>query len=397
MFKIFKSPIKVKTPDGYKEAYGIRKIKKEAINIMFEQSKYIKASLNHKFIEKGKEILAKDLKVGNYLSGYKIIKIKNIGKINVYDLTDVNGSIYYTNDILSHNCAFLGSATTLISTEALKLMAPEEPKSLDKIFSGVKIYGEVIKGHNYLVGVDPAKDGIDSFSIQVLDITTFPFKQVASAKLDVDYLIMPEHLETLGLYYNTAFIVIENNEGAGQSIADSLYFSYQYENMYRDRDSNDKGYKKYFGFRTTKKTRPLILNMMKIFIEEGKLNIIDKNTIDEFFNFIKSDNVSEKFKAEEGYHDDMIMSLAICFAPFMHIKAFDDRELFLNALHIDLEDGVEGLKTDEYYSMLDIGGFSDGNEDTELNRYDILEKLNNTFDEDEEFELQRSLNNQSEF
>ena len=299
-----------------------------------------------------------------------------------------NGAQFFAQ---TEACEFLGSASTLISTEQLKLMIYKEPIIQDNMFQGIKIYNKPIKGHNYILGVDPAKDGIDSFAIQVIDITSFPFIQVASAKLDVDYLLTPEHLETSGLYYNEAFIVIENNEGAGQSIADMLYLNYEYPNMYKDRDEANKRYKRYYGFRTTLKTRPLIINMMKIFIEEGKLIVQDRHTIDEFFNFIKSDNHRIKYEAEEGYHDDLIMSLAIAFAPFMHIKAFDDLGLFLDVLRVTVDlDEEDSVQTTDFYSMLDTGGsFDDGIE--EVSREELLANLS-SYDPDKQFEAIRQIN-----
>jgi len=302
-----------------------------------------------------------------------------------------NGAQFFAQ---TEACEFLGSASTLISTERLKLMVPQEPVAKDTIFSGINIYEKPIKGHNYIIGIDPSKEGIDSFSIQVVDITKFPFIQVASAKLDVDYLVMPEYIETLGLYYNEAFLVIENNEGAGQSVADILYLNYEYPNMYRDRDDGDKKYKKYYGFRTTVKSRPLIINMLKIFIEEGKLIVQDRDTINEFFNFIKSDNVKKKYEAEEGYHDDMIMSLAIIFAPFMHIKAFDDFDLFLDVLRknidLDTEEDEDGVKTADYYSLLDTdGGFDDGSDDYTKDR--MLQNMS-SYDPDVAFDAMRKIN-----
>lgn len=348
---------------------------------------------------------------GTYSVQYKEYKSKSGNRLVTASWTEVphfdkKGTLLepakYKQQTISRNgaqffaqteaCEFLGSASTLISTERLKLMTPEDPIAQDNMFQGIKIYVKPIKGHNYMMGVDPAKDGIDSFSIQVIDITTFPFIQVASAKLDVDYLIMPEHLETLGLYYNEAFIVIENNEGAGQSITDMLFLNYEYPNLYRDRDTNNKGYKKYYGFRTTLMSRPLIINMMKIFIEEGKLIVQDKSTIDEFFNFIKSDNQRIKYEAEEGYHDDMIMSLAIAFAPFMHIKAFDDLQMFLDVLRVTIDmDDEESVQTSDFYSMLDTdSGFDDGVE--EITRSSLLENTS-SYDPDKAFEAMRRLNN----
>ena len=299
-----------------------------------------------------------------------------------------NGEMFFRQ---TEENEFLGSAETLISPEALKLMQESEPFSDGNLFQDIKVYENPKKGHSYIIGVDPAKDGIDSFAIQVIDITAFPFKQVASAKLDVDYLIMPEHLDTLGRYYNEAYITIENNEGAGQSIADMLYLQYEYENLYRDRDEGDTKYKKYCGFRTTTKSRPLILNLMKIFIEEGKLIVQDKNTIDEFMTFIKSEKITEKFAAEEGYHDDMVMALAIAFAPFKHLKAFDDLERFLTTIHADIDEDIQTVKTEEYYSMIaESIGFSDDEIDKPKSIMELTEQIS-SLDETESWSAVRNL------
>jgi len=397
MLKIFKSPVKIKTPTGYQKAYGIIQRFDEAIKIIFKNNTFINVSLTHKFVENNEEVEANTLCVGDTLQHNKIISIEYIGKINLYDMVDVEGgNLYYTNNLVSHNCEFLGSASTLVSTEALKAMTPEEPTRIDSIFTGIKIYKTAKKNHNYIISVDPAKDGIDSFTVQVTDITSFPFQQVASAKLDVDYLTMPEHLSELGTYYNEAYIVIENNEGAGQSVADMLFYVYEYPNMYRDRDTNDKKYKKFYGFRTTKKSRPLILNMMKIFIEEGKLIVRDQETINEFFSFIKSTNNSVKYEAEDGYHDDLVMGLAILFAPFMHLKSFDDPMTFLSLLKTDLnddEEDEENTNISKYYSLLDTAGFQSGDEDDIMTRDELL----NSLDSDDSFDSTMSLANMSRF
>lgn len=390
MLKLFKKPINVKTLTGYHKAYGISRIREEAIKISLG-SFYIKTSMSHTFDDGITSIQSCNLKIGDNLQNHVITNIENIGVILLYDMVNVEGgNLYITNNISSHNCEFLGSASTLISTDALRLMEPKEPITLDSIFSGIRIYEKVIESHSYIVSVDPAKDGIDKFAVQVTDITKFPFVQVASAQLDIDYLMMPEHLETLGLYYNEAYIVIENNEGAGQSIADMLFLTYEYPNMYRDRNTSDKGYKKFYGFRTTLKSRPLILNMMKIFIEEGKLIVNDRGTIDEFFNFIKSDNNRVKYAAEEGYHDDMVMSLALLFAPFIHIKAFDDLAMFLNVLHIDVNEEND-IGTAEYYSLLDFGSFNDTETHT-ITREELLAEAGNDYDPDAQYEAIRQLN-----
>jgi len=285
---------------------------------------------------------------------------------------------------------FLGSADTLLSGDTLKRLQAKKPIKENTIINGIKIYEEPKENNHYIVSVDPSKDGIDSFAIQVINITKFPFIQVASAKLDVDYLMMPESLNELGNYYNGAFMIIENNEGAGQSIADMLHFQYEYENLYRDRDTQDKSYKKFAGFRTTTKSRPSIINMMRIFIEENKLIINDEDTIKEFYNFIKKSG--KKFEADDGYHDDMVMALAISFAPFLHLKAYDDLNLFLESLRLDLNEDDDSIELEDFYSMLEgIGGVDDGSED-EYSKEHILESIRNSINDEDRFENINTLN-----
>jgi hypothetical protein len=40
--------------------------------------------------------------------------------------------------------------------------------------------------------------------------------------------------------YNFAYMIIENNEGAGQSIADVLFKEYEYENLHFDKKIGKK-------------------------------------------------------------------------------------------------------------------------------------------------------------
>ena len=257
---------------------------------------------------------------------------------------------------------FLGSSDTLVSGLVLNKIlervekAEKIPQSL--IANG-NMYKKVQENHNYILSVDTAKDGLDSFSLHVIDVSQFPFEQVFSANLQVDYLMMPEHLVELGMYYNAALIIIENNEGSGQSVADQLWQIYEYPNIYKDKNLDGRvGYKKYPGFRTTIKSRNLIINMLKIFLEEQKLIINDKETLNQLFTFTKRKN-GNKYEADDGYHDDLVMALAIMFAPFMEIKVFDNFELFVKQLRI--ENSTQ--KASEFLSALDIGFTTDQEED----------------------------------
>lgn len=250
----------------------------------------------------------------------------------------------------AYACEFLGSSHTLISGDVLKEIESVKPK--DRIFvqgteEFVKIYEEPLENHKYILSVDPAKDGRDYFALHMIDVTKFPFKQVASGRLQIDYLLMPNFLYDFANSYNTAFTIIENNEGAGQSIADTLKRDFEYENLYYDRTGNK--FKNYPGFRTTTKSRAQLLETLKLLIENKKLEIYDSDTILELQRFIL---VKKKFQAEEGFHDDLVMSLAIAFCLFNDIQNFEDFKEVTKSIYSESET--------DFADYITIGNFDDG-------------------------------------
>lgn len=258
-----------------------------------------------------------------------------------------HGMVYFEQNYGNN---FLGSSYTLISTEKMKEMTPKEPEMIRD--NKLNIYEYPQKGHNYFMMVDPAKDGKDAFAVQILDVTTLNFKQVASAQLDIEYLKMPAYLMEWCELYNNPHLIIENNEGAGQSIADQIHRDYEYENLYFDlENAKSRKRKKYPGFRTTRGNRSQLLNTLKLFIENGMLEIVDKATIDEFYSFILTKN---KYQADDGAHDDMIMALAIGFAPFLSTRNFDDMGALIEKMYSD------DIQSDvSFTSTLTIGSFDD--------------------------------------
>ena len=253
----------------------------------------------------------------------------------------------------AYACEFLGSSHTLISGEVLKELessTPERQMFVNGTTEFVNIYSEVEEGHKYILSCDPAKDGRDYFALHVIDITKFPFKQVVCGKLQIDYLLMPEFIYELANTYNTAFTIIENNEGAGQSIADTLKRDFEYENLYFDRDGKGDKFKKYPGFRTTPKSRNQLLETLKLLIENNKLEINDEDTIFELQRFVL---LRKKFQAEDGFHDDLVMSLAIAFCLFNDINNFEDIKKVSESIYSD-DSSVD------FTDIMTIGCFDDG-------------------------------------
>ena len=260
----------------------------------------------------------------------------------------------------AYACEFLGSSHTLISGEVLKELessTPERQMFVNGTTEFVNIYSEAEEGHKYILSCDPAKDGRDYFALHVIDITKFPFKQVVCGKLQIDYLLMPEFIFDLANTYNTAFTIIENNEGAGQSIADTLKRDFEYENLYFDRDGKGDKFKKYPGFRTTPKSRNQLLETLKLLIENNKLEINDADTIFELQRFVL---LRKKFQAEDGFHDDLVMSLAIAFCLFNDINNFEDIKKVSESIYSD-DSSVD------FTDIMTIGCFDDG---TEINNFE---------------------------
>lgn len=226
---------------------------------------------------------------------------------------------------------FLGSSATLVSGTALKNIVPlnDEEIVYNSLFHGLRIFNEPEEGHHYIITVDPKIDGADLVGIHVVDVTTLPFKQVASANLEETYLLIPSRIFDLAMYYNQGMVVVENN--IDMTIADALYYQYDYEGeVFREKKAGSKSYKNKLGFRTTTKTKKITTSMLKKFIEDGMLLIQDKQTVSELFNFIEKKNGT--FSAEEGYHDDLVMSMTLLFAPFLNIKDWDDFRGFITLM-----------------------------------------------------------------
>ena len=257
---------------------------------------------------------------------------------------------------------FLGSSSTLISSEALKTLTPmkDEEVLYNTLFDGLRIFKEPEVGHSYVLGVDPKKEGVDKLALQVIDVTNVPFIQVAAYNGDMSYLNAPAKIFDLGMYYNQAFVVVENN--IDNSIVDTLFYQYDYEGeIFREEN------KSLLGFRTTIKTKKILLSLLKKLLEESKLVIYDKKTIDEFFVFVEQKNGS--FSAEEGYHDDLVMSLMIALAPFINIKHFDDFKGFID--FVEKKRIEEEAEAEEFAKFFSGASFSTDISDADIN---MLEK-----------------------
>lgn len=320
--------LKIMTQSGWSAFKGVRKTRHTQVYTIVTQKRKFTTSLSHRFYYNNKWSFSSEVAVGDLLDGSRVLGVYRLdlrhpNYVDLYDILETGDGTYLASDTVNHNC-FIGSSYTLLSADAMTALTAKDP--LEQRSNILNIFEYPVEGHKYIIAVDPAKDGIDGFAVCILDITTFPFKQVAACSTDIDYFLMPEYLDEWGKMYNSGLIIVENNEGAGQSIADMLWRDYEYENLYFDK----KAGKRYPGFRTTPRSRKLILDTMKMFAENGNLEIVDIKTINELYTFIL---INGKYQADEGCHDDRVMALALAFAPFSAIKNFTEAKDMIKSFY----------------------------------------------------------------
>ena len=74
-----------------------------------------------------------------------------------------------------------------------------------------------------------------------------------------------------------------------------------------------------FGLQITTKSKEQVLSCLEEYLRASNLKINSERTVDELLTFIVTD--TGKIIADEGYHDDLVMSLAL--ASFCHTDVVD--------------------------------------------------------------------------
>lgn len=190
----------------------------------------------------------------------------------------------------------------------------------------VMIYKDVEERVPYVIGADTAGEGSDYFVAQVLDNRTG--EQVAVLRQQTDEDVFVRQLYCLGIYYNAALIGPETNFSS-YPVRELQRLKYPRLFVRDAVDTYTREPRREFGFRTDSRTRPLIIaELVKVVREHVEL-INDYTTISEMLTFIRD----EDFKpvAEEGAHDDCVMSLAIAhyLRPYQSYTVKDDKKQFV--------------------------------------------------------------------
>jgi hypothetical protein len=213
-----------------------------------------------------------------------------------------------------YGCSFLGSSNTLISSTKLNVLASEEFLTEDN--EGLRIFEEPDPDKTYFLQADVSRgQGSDYSAFTVLQGNESPYKVVASFRNNtISPFNFPQIIKNVGEKYNNAYVLVETNDIGGQ-VSNILYQDLGYENLLMTRVMGRKGQmltqgfaqsKSEMGIRTTAQTKKLGCAILKRLIEEDKLFINDERIITELMSFVSKSNT---YKAEDGQHDDLVMTL----------------------------------------------------------------------------------------
>lgn len=352
LFSNYRRKLKVLTPNGYKSFSHVKMSCAKCIKFITESNITIKATEEHRFIINGNEIFAKDLAIGDFLETKNgLDKIVNIIKsdklIQVYDLVNVeDGSIYYTNNILSHNCFLSSTWKKLISDDIImkfrQTMANDNIKgeilSVNEEDPDCKFtytcYHKFDPRRTYLAAADSAEGTQgDASVLYIFDITNFSnikmcakFSQNNVSTTEFAYIMF----NILKKYYNP-YLAIERNT-IGAAVLDALCETvYNYENVVVLNKHNKPGIMSHMQIK-----QKACLWIRELFaINEFNIHLYDSTVIDEMDTFIKKDTAQHVvYGAMVKKHDDHIM----CLIWSMYILSQELLQQYYNVIEWDTTD-----------------------------------------------------------
>jgi hypothetical protein len=216
---------------------------------------------------------------------------------------------------------FLGSSNTLISgykLQQLRYMNPIAEHDKMKIYEHPIKEGqnEAKSDHLYCITVDVSEGkNLDSSTFSVIDISSTPYKQVATyASSSISPILFPTVIVNAARVYNDAYILVEINNNP--QVADFIHSDLEYENLLKVFTGNKKPQQLSAGFargvqmglKMSPQVKAVGCSNLKTLIEGDKLIINDFDTYSELTTF---EQHKTSFAAAEGANDDMAMTLVI--------------------------------------------------------------------------------------
>ena len=161
--------------------------------------------------------------------------------------------------------------------------------------------------HVYCMGVDTA-EGLehgDYSCVQVLDVRTGEQCAIWHGHIPPD--TFAHEVFMLGLWYRDALCCVESNNHGLTTIVQLRHLGYP--NLFRKRTLNQATTKvsQEFGWKTTRTTKPLLIDDLGMALRGGELQLFDRYTLAELRTYVRSSRGS----MSGSPHDDRVMALAL--------------------------------------------------------------------------------------
>lgn len=227
-----------------------------------------------------------------------------------------------------YSLEFLSSGRNVFDSELLKRLRSDileiGDKNIDdekkehfvrKLDDGLVIYKEPSLDKVYVAGADVSEGvtGGDYSAVTIFERGTGEEVAHWHGMLAPDKF--GEQLNKWGRFYNNSLLVVEiNNHGLTtvtilkQLLYPTLYFRPS------KFDTIPSSWSDRLGWKTTKVTRPLMIDDLNQALREGSIRIHTKYLLDEMSTFVYDSG--NNMNSSQGYHDDAIFATAIAFQGF---------------------------------------------------------------------------------
>jgi hypothetical protein len=260
-----------------------------------------------------------------------------------------SGDTYISSNVISQYDR--GARSTVPVRTAFNKWTNESQQKQQWEEGALWIWKEPMAGHEYIIGVDCAegvgRDG-DNSCFEIIDAVSL--EQVCEFYSNlVPPNVFAQIINQIGIYYNTATVVVENNS-VGGAVLNSLSNDMGYEAVYYEsKKSSTK-----LGIKMGPSNRPIFLEAMQNRLMNGTVRINSHRLVNELKTFIYSPQ-KKRAEAIKGKHDDAIM--ALCLA--LYVRDERIRGMPLNVEYVEQSILKKGGPMDDIKKEVLEGGVSD--------------------------------------
>tara|TARA_R110002020_G_scaffold22920_11_gene76885 strand:- start:596 stop:2188 length:1593 start_codon:yes stop_codon:yes gene_type:complete len=212
------------------------------------------------------------------------------------------GNISPREWLQEYECSFLGTGDTYVDGEILSNLHEHSNSNYWRNYNNrMRVWKEAHPAYEYIVAVDISLGRERDYSAFHV-VNCYNGEQVAefySNRTPINELA--RIVSDVARSYNEALVIPERNT-IGLNFIDRLEQDEEYENLWLD----EKGQ---IGFQMTATNKEHLLALMEEFIRTRRIKLNSERTTNELLTFVVKD--SGKAEADEGCHDDLVISLAL--------------------------------------------------------------------------------------